>query len=151
MLLKKGWAFISSAPFLPSLFSAAQQSLVITSVASGLRLTWGGMWSVFSQFITYKKIHHNLKYGSCELHLQKNNFSQLLKITNKAKTRKNSKQIQSWPKATLTFSCVSVGLGARNGGWPTNISKSMTPTLHQSQSWVYPVQYKCNSLTHQEK
>lgn len=38
----------------------------------------------------------------------------------------------------LTFSWVSVGVGARKGGCPTNISKRITPTLHQSQSWVYP-------------
>jgi len=34
----------------------------------------------------------------------------------------------------LTFSWVSVGVGARKGGCPTNISKRITPTLHQSQS-----------------
>lgn len=34
----------------------------------------------------------------------------------------------------LTFSWVSVGVGARKGGCPTSISKRITPTLHQSQS-----------------
>lgn len=31
-----------------------------------------------------------------------------------------------------------MGVGARKGGCPTNISNRITPTLHQSQSWVYP-------------
>lgn len=38
----------------------------------------------------------------------------------------------------VTFSCVSVGVGARKGGCPTSISKRITPTLHQSHSCVYP-------------
>lgn len=38
----------------------------------------------------------------------------------------------------VTFSCVSSGVLARKGGCPTTISYKMTPTLHQSQSWVYP-------------
>lgn len=37
-----------------------------------------------------------------------------------------------------TFSCVSRGVLAKNGGCPTTISYKMTPTLHQSHSWVYP-------------
>lgn len=40
--------------------------------------------------------------------------------------------------ASHTFSCVSRGVVAKKGGWPTTISYKITPTLHQSHSWVYP-------------
>lgn len=46
----------------------------------------------------------------------------------------------------LTFSCVSVGVGARKGGCPTSISKRITPTLHQSHSCVYPARQSRLSL-----
>lgn len=43
-----------------------------------------------------------------------------------------------------TFSCVSRGVFAKKGGCPTTISYKMTPTLHQSQSWVYPAMEKAD-------
>jgi len=44
--------------------------------------------------------------------------------------------------ASHTFTCVSSGVFAKKGGCPTTISYKMTPTLHQSQSWVYPAEVK---------
>ena len=38
----------------------------------------------------------------------------------------------------FTFICVSNGVCAKKGGCPTNISKRITPTLHQSHNCVYP-------------
>lgn len=36
----------------------------------------------------------------------------------------------------FTFICVSNGVCAKKGGCPTNISKRITPTLHQSHNCV---------------